>query len=60
VVLDGSEGGGDAAAEVMATPNGTLGPIELVLYSMPFLAVGFLWIKAVLRRRASPPAQVSP
>jgi hypothetical protein len=60
VVLDGSEGGGDATAEVMATPNGTLGPIELVLYSMPFLAVGFLWIKAVLRRRASPPAPVSP
>lgn len=51
VVLDGSEGGGEAAAEVEATPNGTLGPIELVLYSLPFLAVGFLWLKAVLRRR---------
>jgi hypothetical protein len=51
VLLDGSEGSGDLAAEVEATPDGTLGPIELGLYAIPFLAVGFLWMKAVLRRR---------
>ena len=45
------EGGGFAEAEVEATPDGVLGPWELGLYLMPFLAVGFLWGKAVLRRR---------
>jgi hypothetical protein len=51
VLLDGSAGGGELTAEVEATPDGTIGPIALVLYLMPFLAVGFLWLKAVLRRR---------
>ncbi len=56
VTLDGPDGG-SAAAEVEATPDGVLGPAELLLYAMPFLAIGFLWIKAVLRRRqtAAPP-----
>jgi hypothetical protein len=47
-------GGGDAgevSTEVEATPDGTIGPIGLVLYLLPFLAVGFLWLKAHLRRR---------
>ena len=52
VLLGGSEGGGELAATVEPTPDGTLGPFELGLYLMPFLAVGFLWLKAVLRRRA--------
>jgi hypothetical protein len=50
VLLDGSEGGGELTAEVDATPDGTIGPIALVLYLVPFLAVGLLWLKAVLRR----------
>ncbi len=56
VTLDGPDGG-SATAEVEATPDGVLGPSELLLYAMPFLAIGFLWIKAVLRRRrpAAPP-----
>lgn len=45
------EGHGSVEAEVEATPDGVLGPWELGLYLLPFLAVGFLWIKAVLRRR---------
>lgn len=45
--------GGSVAAEVEATPDGVLGPWELGLYLLPFLAVGFLWIKAVLRRRGN-------
>jgi hypothetical protein len=56
VLLDGSEGGGELTAEVEATPDGTIGPIALALYLMPFLAVGFLWLKAVLRRRDPTPA----
>jgi hypothetical protein len=51
-LLEGSEGGGELTAEVEPTPDGTLGPFELALYLMPFLAVGFLWLKAVLRRRS--------
>ena len=54
VRLDGSEGGGTLAAEVEATPDGTIGPIGLVVYLVPFLAVGFLWLKAAARRRVSP------
>jgi len=52
IVIGGSEGGGELAAEVEATPDGILGPLGSLVYALPFLAVGFLWIKAVLRRRA--------
>lgn len=51
IVIDGEEGGGEIISEVEATPDGTIGPIGLVLYALPFIAVAFLWIKAVLRRR---------
>jgi len=52
VLLDGPDGGGELATEVEVTPDGTIGPIALVIYPLPFLAVGFLWLKAALRRRA--------
>ena len=55
VFLESPEGGGTLAAEVEATPDGTIGPVGLVVYLVPFLAVGFLWLKAVLRRRGSNP-----
>lgn len=51
VTIDGVEGGGTLHAEVEATPDGGLGPIELLIYLLPFLAVGGLWLKAMLRRR---------
>lgn len=51
ILLDGSAGGGEITSQVEPTPDGTIGPIALVLYSLPFLAVGFLWLKAVLRRK---------
>jgi len=53
-VLSGSEGGGEMNTEVEATPDGILGPLGSLVYAFPFLAVGFLWIKAVMRRRATP------
>ncbi len=56
VLLDGSKGGGELATEVEATPDGTIGPIALLIYPLPFLAVGFLWLKAALRRRSGMPA----
>jgi hypothetical protein len=51
VVIESDAGSEVIASEVEATPDGTLGPISLVLFLLPFLAVGFLWLKAVLRRR---------
>jgi hypothetical protein len=56
-VLSGSEGGGEMNTEVEATPDGILGPLGSLVYAFPFVAVGFLWIKAVLRKRAAAPAQ---
>ena len=41
----------EVRARVEATPDGTIGPIGLLVYVLPFLAVGYLWVKAYLRRR---------
>lgn len=51
VTIGGPQGGGELTSEVEATPNGTLGPVGSLVYLFPFLAVGFLWFKAALRRR---------
>lgn len=51
VAIAGPRGGGELGAEVEATPDGTIGPIAILVYSFPFLAVGFLWWKATVRRR---------
>lgn len=51
ILLRGPQGDAEVSAEVEPTPDGTLGPAELVLYLLPFLAVGGLWLKAALRRR---------
>jgi hypothetical protein len=59
VLLDGPNGAGELATEVEATPDGTIGPIALLIYPLPFLAVGFLWLKAALRRRAPPEVRSS-
>ena len=53
VLLDGSAGGGELKADVEATPDGTLGPLASLIYLVPFLAVGFFWWKAAVRRRRS-------
>ncbi|HYX26235.1 MAG TPA: hypothetical protein VFC23_18930 [Thermoanaerobaculia bacterium] len=50
-LLDGSAGGGELRADVEATPDGTLGPLGSLIYLVPFLGVGGLWLKAVLYRR---------
>jgi len=51
IVVRSAGGSGELTVEVEATPDGTLGPISLILYLLPFLAVGGLWIKAVLHQR---------
>jgi hypothetical protein len=53
-LVDGSEGGGELTADVEATPAGVLGPLGSLIYLVPFLGVGGLWLKAVLYRRKAP------
>ena len=57
VLLESPEGGGELAGQVEATPDGTLGPWASLIYLLPFLGIGLLWLKAAMRRRA--PAQGS-
>jgi hypothetical protein len=52
ITLDGPLGSGEVGAEVEATPEGTIGPVGLLIYLIPFVAAGILWWKAVAGRRA--------
>lgn len=38
-------------SEVEATPDGTIGPIGLLIYALPFVAIGFIWFRAIIVRR---------
>lgn len=51
VTVESAAGGGTATTEVEATPPGDIGPLGMVVYLIPFLAIGFLWLKMVLRKR---------
>jgi hypothetical protein len=53
IVIEGPDGGGELEARVQATPAGDIGPIGLVIYALPFVAVGALWLRAVLARRSA-------
>src|SRR5271154_1698883 len=50
LILASSAGGGEALAKVEATPVG-YGRCDLLLFALPFLAVGFLWFKVIAKRR---------
>lgn len=49
----------EATTEVVATPKGP-GRWEFLLYLCPFLAAGYLWVRALLRSRAPQPQAVEP
>lgn len=51
VIVDGPAGGGQFASQVEATPDGTIGPIGLLVYSIPFLLVALVWWRAAMARR---------
>ncbi len=53
VFLTSREGNSDALANVEITPVG-LGRWDLLLYLLPFLGVGFLWFRALTRRKKRP------
>ena len=38
--------------EIEVTPPGSLGPIDILWFAFPFLAIGFLWVKGMMRHRA--------
>lgn len=51
VVIDGEGWGDELNSEVEATPDGTIGPIAILIYAIPFLLVGFLWVRVILAKR---------
>jgi hypothetical protein len=55
VTVTGPLGRGSVDAEVSATYDARPAPVMLAVYLLPFLLVGMLWIRLVLRRRASVP-----
>ena len=50
VRLQSPQGGGEATTDVEVTPPG-YGRWDLLIYLLPFAAVGFLWLRALVRRR---------
>ena len=50
LLLDSSDGKGEASANVEVTPPG-FGKWDLLWYASPFAAVAFLWIRALMKRR---------
>jgi hypothetical protein len=58
VSIDGPLGRADLDSHVDATYDLRPAPMLMFVFAMPFVLVGFLWIKLLLRRRrraASPP-----
>lgn len=49
-VLEGPRRSGEVSVDVEVTPPG-LGRIDLLWFLSPFLALAFLWVKVVLKRR---------
>lgn len=52
--LASSRGGGAVATDVEVTPPGQGPVLDFALYLFPFVAVGFLFILAVVKRRRAP------
>lgn len=50
VKLQSAQGNGEAEAFVEPTPEG-LGRWDLLIYLLPFVAIGFLWLRAFLSKR---------
>ncbi|MGH9831959.1 MAG: hypothetical protein ACREBD_21680 [Blastocatellia bacterium] len=51
VLLQTSQGGGEATTDVEVTPPG-FGRWDLLIYLFPFLLIGILWLRAFFRRRS--------
>ena len=51
LILQSAQGVSEASAQVEVTPTG-FGRWDLLFYALPFLAVGFLWSRAIMRSNA--------
>lgn len=51
VLIEGKNWKEELNSEVEATPDGTIGPIGLLVYSLPFVGIGILWFRAIIVRR---------
>ena len=54
VIVESSAGGGELTSQVEATPDGSIGPVGLALYSFPFVLIAVLWWRVSIERRRSP------
>ena len=50
LVIESSEGNGEAFSRVEATPT-LMGRFGLVFFSLPFVAIGYLWYRGVSKKR---------
>lgn len=57
LVLESSQGTGEATAQVEVTPPG-FGRWDLLLYLLPFLLIAFLWLRGISRVRRRRIAQM--
>jgi hypothetical protein len=55
LILHSAQGVGEVSVQVEATPPG-YGRWDMLIYLLPFLAVGFLWFRAFIRRTRLKPA----
>ena len=53
ISLHSAQGSGETIAFVEPTPEG-LGRWDLLIYFLPFLAIGFIWLRAFLSKRNRP------
>jgi hypothetical protein len=56
VTIDGPLGAASVDSEVEATYDLRPPPVMLILYALPFLAVGLLWGRLIASRKARTPA----
>ncbi|HEX7334353.1 MAG TPA: hypothetical protein VF290_22830 [Pyrinomonadaceae bacterium] len=53
ISLQSAQGNGETTTFVEPTPEG-LGRWDLLIYLLPFLAIGFIWLRAFLAKRNKP------
>lgn len=51
ILIEGNGWDGELTSEVEATPDGGVGPIAVVIYALPFIGIGIIWIRVIIKRR---------
>lgn len=50
-LIEGEGWSDEYISQVIATPDGSVGPLTVVIYALPFLGIGILWVRAIIRKR---------